>query len=68
MPRNFRQILKNATGASRSLIDKILREERPDNYGVILEAYKIANEQMKKQINNASELERLKKELNEHAA
>lgn len=68
MPTNFRVLISKRTGASPSLISKILKGERTDKHGVILEAYKIAHEQMKKQIKDTAELERLQKELSQYSA
>lgn len=43
LPRGYRKDISQATGASISLINKVLRGEAEDTKGIIPEAYKIAN-------------------------
>lgn len=63
LTKGYLKEIKNLTGASISLINKVLREERPDTKGIIVEAYRIANAEKKRQEKNAEELESLKNQL-----
>lgn len=64
LPKGYRIAIKNATGASISTINFVLRGERPDNDGIILEAYKIARNVLKKKTTNAKKLAEVQEELN----
>lgn len=68
LPRGYRITIKNATGASISTINLVLRGERPDNDGIVLEAYKIAKDVLKKKTTNAKKLAEIQKELNRLAS
>lgn len=43
LPRGYRKDISQETGASISLINKVLRGEAEDTKGIIPEAYRIAN-------------------------
>lgn len=57
LKRGYRQSIKEATGASISLINKVLRGEVEDSKGIIPEAYRIANEVKNKLEENQKKLQ-----------
>ena len=56
LPSGYLIEIANITGSSISLVNKVLREERPDKRGILAEAYRIANEEKSKQEKNAKNL------------
>ncbi|MDD4515417.1 hypothetical protein [Massilibacteroides sp.] len=68
LPRGYRKIIFENTGASESLIDHVLRGLREDNKGILTEAYRLAVEEQKKKNSNSIKLDLLQKELNNSKA
>lgn len=64
LPSRYLIEIKEKTGASISLINMVLRDEREDKKGIIKEAYRIANEEKIRQENDAIELAILKESFN----
>lgn len=60
LPRGYRIKIKRNTGASISLINKVLRGEVNDTRGIIVEAYKIAGEEIKRRKKLSNEFDSLK--------
>jgi hypothetical protein len=56
LPKGYLIEINVNTGASISLISKVLREERIDSKGILVEAYRIANAEKNRQEEKAKEL------------
>lgn len=63
LPRGYRIQIKQVTGASISLINKVLRGVVEDNKGIVVEAYKIAAEEKKRRKKLSNELLNLKNKI-----
>ena len=61
LPRGYITLIRNECGVSTSLINKVLRGERDDTKGILVQAYKIANDEKARQEAEAKELASLKK-------
>jgi hypothetical protein len=61
--KGYRLRIQAVTGCSISLISKVLRGEVEDKRGIIVEAYRIANEQIEKMAKDAKELAELKAKI-----
>lgn len=57
LKRGYRKTISEATGASISLINKVLRGDVEDSKGIIPEAYRIANDVKKKLEENQKNLQ-----------
>jgi len=64
-PRRYLLDIEAKTGASISLINKVLRNERKDTKGILVEAYSIANLEKERQIRDAKKLATLQQSLKE---
>ena len=63
LPRGYRIKIKQLTGASISLINKVLRGEVEDNKGIIVESYKIATEEKNRRQTLSNELSNLENKI-----
>lgn len=63
LTKGYLQEISTNTGASISLINKVLRNMRPDTKGILVEAYRIANIEKKRQEKNAKEFACLEESL-----
>jgi len=64
-PVGYRLRIQSETGASISLINKVLRGELSDSKGIVVSAYNIANEEQLRRKNDARRLGILQKKLQE---
>lgn len=63
LPKGYRIRISENTGASISLINKVLRGTIDDTKGILVEAYRIANEFVDKKASDAKELAFLKNKI-----
>lgn len=63
LPANYRILIKNEINVSLSLINKVLRGQTTDNKGIIVCAYRIANESQEKKTRDENELKILKEKV-----
>jgi len=63
LPKGYRLRISESTGASVSLINKVLRGTVDDTKGILVEAYRIANEFVEKMASDANELAILKDKI-----
>ena len=63
LPKGYLLEIHEKTGVSISLINKVLRNLREDNKGILVQAYRIANAEKARQQKNARELALLEKSL-----
>lgn len=63
-PKGYLLEIHEKTGASISLINKVLRNLREDKKGILVHAYRIANAEKARQQKNAKDLASLEKSLN----
>lgn len=68
LPRNYRAIIARETGDTLSHIDKVLRDERPDNKGVLVVAYRLAAEGADRLAAESKELDFLKTKIEKEVA
>lgn len=68
LPPQYRKMIQKETGASISLIDKVIRGFMVDNKGILLSFYRIVNEHISKLEKTNSELEKLKEKIKKYQA
>lgn len=65
LPQGYLQEISETTKTSISLINKVIRGLREDNKGILVELYRIAAEEKKKQAKYDKKLAILKKRIND---
>lgn len=63
LPKGYLQEISITTKASISLINKVIRGLREDNKGILVELYRIASDEKKKQNKNSRKLENFIKSI-----
>lgn len=63
LPKGYLQEISITTKASISLINKVIRGLREDNKGILVELYRIASDEKKKQDKNSRKLENFIKSI-----
>ena len=61
LPNGYLQSIAKETNASISLVNKVIRGIREDKKGILVELYRIANTEKKKQVKNEKNLQYSKK-------